>query len=90
MSNRRRLKPTNPASMAIRRMDGARIPGGCDHCDAYQVVRADYWGANLHSIEVRHDDWCPWLAASTNPLSATQSAEQTDPRGTGTTSGARS
>jgi hypothetical protein len=55
--------PTNPASELIRSMDGAQVPGGCDQCDAYQVVVADRWGPNMHSIEVRHDDWCPWLAA---------------------------
>jgi hypothetical protein len=44
MSPRRRLRPTNPASMLIRAHDGSHIPGGCDHCNAYQVVHADYWG----------------------------------------------
>lgn len=61
MSNRRKLRPTNRASMLIRSQDGARIPGGCDTCDAYQVVHADAYGPNLHSISVHHDDWCPFL-----------------------------
>lgn len=54
---------TNPASELIRSMDGARVPGGCEHCDAYQVVVADRYGPNMHSIEIRHDDDCAWLAA---------------------------
>lgn len=42
-------------------LDGARVPGGCDHCDAYQTVapvEAGVWMLNVH-----HDEWCPWLAA---------------------------
>lgn len=62
MSNRRRLRPTNPASMTIRAADGATIPGGCEHCDAYQTVHADYWGPDLHRITMHHDNWCPFLA----------------------------
>ncbi len=41
-------------------LDGARIPGGCDTCDAYQTVTpvtAGVWIINVH-----HDDWCPTLA----------------------------
>lgn len=41
-------------------LEGARIPGGCDHCDAYQTVvplEAGVWSLNTH-----HDDWCPFLA----------------------------
>jgi hypothetical protein len=66
MSNRRRLprpRPQNPATAYIAALDGARIPGGCDHCDAYQVVRAHAYGADLHTISVYHDNDCPWLAA---------------------------
>lgn len=63
MSNRKRLRPSNPASEAIRAQDGAQIPGGCDHCDAYQIVRADAYGADMHSIGIYHDDWCPVLAS---------------------------
>jgi hypothetical protein len=42
-------------------MDGGRIPGGCDSCDAYQVpecVANNFW-----VIKVFHDDWCPLLQA---------------------------
>ena len=39
-------------------LDGARIRGGCDDCDAYQEVepvRVGVWIIHIH-----HDDWCPW------------------------------
>ena len=42
-------------------LDGARIPGGCDHCDAYQEPWVDAYG--IGHISIRHDDWCPWSAA---------------------------
>lgn len=63
MSNRRELPPQNPASAMIAAMDGARVPGGCDYCDAYQVVRAMQGHPNLHTVSVCHDDWCPWWQA---------------------------
>jgi hypothetical protein len=40
-------------------LDGARIAGGCDYCNAYQTVEpieAGVWTCRVH-----HDDWCPWL-----------------------------
>ncbi len=46
---------------ALGPLDGARIPGGCDHCNAYQTVtaiEAGVWTCNVH-----HDDWCPWNSA---------------------------
>ncbi|MEU8391525.1 hypothetical protein [Micromonospora sp. NPDC048843] len=63
MSNRKKLRRTPPLSMLIRSQDGARLPGGCHTCDAFQTVRADAYGANVHSITVHHDDWCPTLSA---------------------------
>jgi len=42
-------------------LDGARIPGGCDQCDAYQTVSPLTAGA--WQMTVHHDDWCPVLAA---------------------------
>jgi hypothetical protein len=42
-------------------MDGARIPGGCDICDAYQVPQVIDQGIIV--IHIHHDDWCPILAA---------------------------
>lgn len=41
--------------------DGARIPGGCDNCDAYQTVTPIVAGA--WQVTVHHDDWCPTLQA---------------------------
>jgi len=41
-------------------LDGARLPGGCGHCNAYQTVlaiEAGIWNLNVH-----HDEWCPVLA----------------------------
>jgi len=40
-------------------LDGARIPGGCDQCDAYQTVQPIIDGA--WTITIHHDDWCPVL-----------------------------
>lgn len=45
-------------------LDGARVPGGCDHCDAYQTTTplADgVWELTIH-----HDHDCP-----TRPMEAT-------------------
>jgi hypothetical protein len=39
-------------------LDGAHVPGGCDHCDAYQTVRPII--AGIWNIKIHHDDWCPW------------------------------
>lgn len=46
-------------------LDGERIPGGCETCDAYQTVALatpGVWMTNVH-----HDDWCPTLAAIERP-----------------------
>lgn len=42
-------------------LDGARIPGGCDQCEAVTEPRVDGFG--IVHLTVRHDDWCPALAA---------------------------
>lgn len=42
-------------------LDGARIPGGCDQCNAYQTATAV--AAGVWTITVHHDDWCPLLAS---------------------------
>jgi hypothetical protein len=61
MSNRRPLRP-DPTNM-FRRLDGARIPGGCNHCDAYQVIASPAYGhPSITRVNVHHDDWCPVLA----------------------------
>lgn len=58
-------KPLSESQAAIARslgpLEGERIPGGCDKCNAYQTVEpveAGVWTLNVH-----HDDWCPVLAA---------------------------
>jgi hypothetical protein len=42
-------------------LDGARIQGGCEHCDAYQTAHQDE--PYMWRILVHHDDGCPWWAA---------------------------
>jgi hypothetical protein len=44
-------------------LDGVRIPGGCQHCDAYQVPQVLDQG--LVQLTVRHDAWCQRLRAIT-------------------------
>lgn len=66
MSNRRKTgnpRPQNPISAQIAALDGARIPGGCGHCDAYQVVNAMQGDPDFHVLRVYHDEDCTWLAA---------------------------
>jgi hypothetical protein len=56
MSNDRRV---DPLANLLGPLDGARVPGGCEHCDAYQTVRAE--AAGVWVIDVFHDDGCPAL-----------------------------
>lgn len=49
---------------ALAAMTGRRLPGGCDDCDAYQVLSrmpSDQWGG-VYVLTIHHDDTCPWLA----------------------------
>jgi hypothetical protein len=41
-------------------MTGRRLPGGCDDCDAYQVMSQCADG--LYVLTVHHDETCPALA----------------------------
>jgi hypothetical protein len=60
---RRPVPPQDPVSVMITALDGARIPGGCDHCDAYQDITANACGhRGVHLLTIRHDDDCPELA----------------------------
>jgi hypothetical protein len=53
-----RLSPVQAELAAVLGpLDGARIPGGCEDCDAYQVVEPV--AAGVWNILVHHDDWCP-------------------------------
>jgi len=54
--------PVNDVNEMIAALDGLRVPGGCDDCDAYQEVRARDGAPNLHTVRVFHDDGCPVLA----------------------------
>jgi hypothetical protein len=38
------------------------IQGGCDRCDAYQILREESPG--VYVLQVHHDDWCPVLRAT--------------------------
>lgn len=49
------------AARALGPLDGQKIPGGCDHCSAYQTVDPAALGVWL--LTVHHDDGCPVLAA---------------------------
>lgn len=66
MSNGRpfRRRRTDPLVNILGPLDGARIPGGCDQCDAYQTTRVE---DGVWHITVHHDDWCPVLQARTAP-----------------------
>jgi hypothetical protein len=51
----------DPLRDVLGPLDGGRIPGGCDSCDAYQV--SECVANNVWVIKVFHDDWCPLLRA---------------------------
>jgi hypothetical protein len=51
--------PSGLLSGYLGPLEGARIPGGCEYCDAYQTVEPIQSGAWI--INVHHDDWCPWV-----------------------------
>jgi hypothetical protein len=61
MSNRRRARGPQTPGAAITQwaaaLDGGRIPGGCETCDAYQTVTVT--APHVTAIRVHHDDWCP-------------------------------
>lgn len=57
----RRPPPSTAFTDLFGPLDGAQIPGGCEHCDAYQTVTPIESGA--WKMTVHHDDWCPWWTA---------------------------
>lgn len=59
MSNRRKCR--HPIVEVAQRLAGQRIPGGCEDCDAYQVMEPDPKHPMIVRITVHHDDTCPWL-----------------------------
>lgn len=61
-SARSRLSPAQTAvAQLLGPLDGARIPGGCEQCDAYQTVEPA--GPGIWINTVHHDSWCPALVA---------------------------
>jgi hypothetical protein len=52
--------PGDPMVNILGPLDGARVLGGCEHCDAWQTVSAV--SAGVWGITVHHDDWCPIVA----------------------------
>lgn len=47
----------------MAQFDGGQFPGGCEECDAYQVVAPiDAEHPNVMMLNTFHDDDCPWLA----------------------------
>jgi hypothetical protein len=58
MSDRR--KPTF-SDAVLAEFGHRRIPGGCEDCDAYQIVSRVAEG--IFSLNIHHDDSCPFLLA---------------------------
>jgi hypothetical protein len=48
-----------PLANVLGPLDGARISGGCYHCDAYQTMKTV--GGGVWELTVHHDDGCPTL-----------------------------
>jgi hypothetical protein len=62
VSARRKLsRPQAQTAAVLGPLDGARVPGGCASCDAFQKVAP--LSAGVWSVQVFHDDDCPVLAA---------------------------
>lgn len=57
----------------LRQLDGAQIPGGCDHCAAVQTITAPADHPNIVRVTVQHDDTCPWYLARA-------ASQESDPR----------
>ncbi|MGH9106789.1 MAG: hypothetical protein ACRDZX_13340 [Acidimicrobiales bacterium] len=51
---------TDPITSLLGPLDGARIPGGCGHCSAYQTVQP--LAAGVWNVTVHHDVDCPVYA----------------------------
>lgn len=57
---RPRRDPRAAITDVLGPLDGGRIPGGCDSCDAYQTPRQ--LAVGVWQVDVYHDRWCPVLA----------------------------
>jgi hypothetical protein len=51
----------DPLVNLLGSLDGARFPGGCDSCNAYQTVCSEAPGVWL--LDIFHDDECPFFKA---------------------------
>ncbi len=49
----------------LAQLEGLRIPGGCDDCDAYQTVKRV--AERVTVLTVHHDDTCPTWRAMGGP-----------------------
>lgn len=58
----RRSRANAQLLAALSTMEGSRIPGGCDHCNAYQTVQRDPDHPRITHLTTHHDDTCPFLA----------------------------
>jgi hypothetical protein len=64
MSTKKKQRPADQPSAGgvndwFAALDGLRVPGGCDDCDAYQeLVSAAYGVPGVHAIRIAHDEWC--------------------------------
>jgi hypothetical protein len=53
--------PTAAGMLEALHQSGARIPGGCDDCNAEQTIQR--FAAGVYRLVVEHDQSCPWFAA---------------------------
>lgn len=58
-----------PSAM-LDAMAGKRMPGGCDDCDAYQVVTEAAGG--VYVLQVHHDATCPEYRRTTGQQGGAQ------------------
>jgi hypothetical protein len=56
------ISMTDNLRAMVNQLGAARIPGGCDHCDAYQTMDKDPDHPRIFHLRIHHDDWCPFLA----------------------------
>lgn len=58
------ISEDDPNRHLLESLAGTRLPGGCDHCNAYQDVGYVFpLMPSAYGVVVRHDDWCPWWKA---------------------------
>lgn len=49
---------------ALDALEGRRVPGGCDDCNADALVHRDP-DSGIYLVRIEHDPGCPWLAGVT-------------------------